>query len=49
MLDVLRDEWTYLKEVVRGKTAVDELSSLELNLTVVSILDEARRQVASSL
>ena len=34
----LRDEWTYLRHVVRGECAVDPLSSLELNLVVVEIL-----------
>jgi len=44
----LENEWTYLREVVRGKCAVDPLSSLEMNLIAVEILDEARRQVAGS-
>lgn len=38
----LRDEWTYLRYVVRGACPVDPLSSLETNLVVVSILDAAR-------
>lgn len=38
----LHDEWTYLRHVVRGRCAVDPLSSLETNLTVVRILDAAR-------
>lgn len=42
----LENEWTYLRKVVRGECAVDPLSSLELNLIAVEILDEARRQVA---
>jgi len=41
----LADEWTYLREVVRGQTPVDPLSSLEINLIAVEILDAARRQV----
>lgn len=39
----LRDEWTYLRKVVRGQCEVDPLSSLELNVIVAEILDEARR------
>lgn len=46
--DELRDEWTYLRKVVRGECAVDPLSSLELNLVTVEILDEARRQVRAA-
>lgn len=42
----LENEWTYLRKVVRGECAVDPLSSLELNVIVAEILDEARRQVA---
>ena len=42
----LNDEWTYLRHVVRGECAVDPLSSLELNLVVVEVLDAARAQVA---
>jgi len=41
----LENEWTYLRKVVRGECAVDPLSSLELNVIVAEILDEARRQV----
>lgn len=44
----LRDEWTYLKHVVRGQCDVDQLSSLEVNVIVAEILDEARRQVQST-
>ena len=44
--EALRDEWSYLRRVVRGEVPVDPLSSLELNVTAVAILDEARRQVA---
>jgi predicted dehydrogenase len=40
------NEWVYLRKVVRGECAVDPLSSLELNVIAVGILDEARRQVA---
>lgn len=39
----LADEWTYLRHVVRGECDVDQLSSLELNITVATILDTARR------
>lgn len=42
----LENEWTYLRHVVRGECEVDALSSLELNVIVAEILDEARRQVA---
>lgn len=41
----LKDEWTYLREVVRNRCAVDPLSGLELNLIAVEILDRARAQV----
>jgi len=37
------NEWTYLRQVVRGQCAVDQLSSLELNLIAVEILEAARR------
>jgi predicted dehydrogenase len=40
--DWLRDEWTYLRRVVRGECPVDPLSSLKNNLIVVRILDAAR-------
>lgn len=39
----LENEWVYLEKVVRGKTAVDPLSSIELNLICVETLDAARR------
>jgi predicted dehydrogenase len=39
----LRDEWTYLRQVVRGECQVDALSSLEMNVIVAEILEEARR------
>ncbi|MFN0135500.1 MAG: Gfo/Idh/MocA family protein [Phycisphaerae bacterium] len=42
----LEKEWTYLRDVVRGKCPVDPLSSLELNLIAVEILDAARRDAA---
>jgi predicted dehydrogenase len=38
----LRDEWTYLRCVVRGECPVDSLSSLENNVIVARILDAAR-------
>jgi predicted dehydrogenase len=41
----LRDEWVYLRRVVRGQCAVDPLSDLETNLIAVEILDAAREQV----
>jgi len=41
----LSDEWMYLKHVVRGQCAVDPLSSLEYNVIVAEILDQARSQV----
>jgi predicted dehydrogenase len=40
--DWLRDEWTYLRRVVRDECPVDPLSSLKSNLIVVRILDAAR-------
>jgi predicted dehydrogenase len=43
----LENEWTYLRKVVRGECAVDPLSSLELNVIAVDILDGARRAVAA--
>lgn len=44
----LKDEWTYLRRVVRGECPVDALSSLETNLIAVEILDEARRQIQAA-
>lgn len=38
----LKDEWTYLRHVVRGECEVDPLSSLEFNVIVAEILDAAR-------
>ena len=43
----LGDEWTYLREVVRGKTPIDPLLSLDTNLIVAEILDTARAQIAA--
>jgi len=43
----LENEWTYLRQVVRGECAVDPLSSLEMNVIAVDILDQARRAVAA--
>ncbi|MEA5615445.1 Gfo/Idh/MocA family protein [Nodularia spumigena] len=40
--DWLRDEWTYLRQVVRGQCPVDPLSSPENNVIVARILDAAR-------
>ncbi len=42
----LENEWTYLRNVVRGQCAVDPLSSLEINLIAVDILDQARQSAA---
>ncbi len=42
----LRDEWSYLRAVIRGECRVDPLSSLRTNVIVARILDDARRQVA---
>ncbi|MCE9618610.1 MAG: Gfo/Idh/MocA family oxidoreductase [Planctomycetes bacterium] len=44
----LQNEWVYLTNVVRGKTPVDPLSSLENNVIVVEILDAARAAVQRS-
>jgi len=41
------NEWVYLRRVVRGECAVDPLSSLEMNVIAVEILDAARMQAAS--
>jgi predicted dehydrogenase len=38
----LANEWTYLRQVVRGECEVDPLSSLEFNVIVAEILDAAR-------
>lgn len=43
--DHLKDEWVYLKQVVRGQCAIDPLSSLEFNVIVAEILDQARSQL----
>lgn len=40
--ELLRDEWTYLRAVVRGACEVDPLSSLEYNAIVAEILNGAR-------
>ena len=42
MPEHLKDEWVYLRKVVRGECAVDPLSALELNVIVAEILDKAR-------
>lgn len=39
----LENEWTYLRKVIRGECEVDPLSSLEYNVVVAEILDQARR------
>ncbi len=44
----LENEWTYLRHVVRGQCEVDPMSSLELNLIAVDILDRARQSAASA-
>lgn len=38
----LANEWTYLRQVIRGQCEVDPLSSLEFNVIVAEILDAAR-------
>jgi predicted dehydrogenase len=38
----LADEWTYLRQVVRGECPVDPLSGLEFNVVVAELLDAAR-------
>ncbi|MCP9874714.1 Gfo/Idh/MocA family protein [Synechococcus sp. Cruz CV-v-12] len=43
----LDNEWTYLRQVVRGNCPIDPLSSLELNLIAVEILDAARNAAAT--
>ena len=40
--DEQRNEWTYLRKVIRGECEVDPLSSIENNLIVCLILDAAR-------
>ncbi len=42
--DPYQNEWTYLRQVIRGECSIDPLSSLELNIAVAEILDEARDQ-----
>lgn len=42
----IENEWEYLRSVVRGKCTVDPLSSLEVNLVAVEILDAARAAAA---
>jgi predicted dehydrogenase len=44
----MQDEWTYLRCVVQGTCKVDPLSSLEYNVIVAEILDEARKQIAEA-
>ncbi len=46
MPEHLKDEWVYLRNVIRGQCAVDPLSSLELNVIVAEILDMARQSGA---
>jgi predicted dehydrogenase len=43
----LENTWIYFRKVVRGECAVDPMSSLEMNLVVVEILDAARHQVVA--
>ena len=45
--DHLKDEWTYLRLVVRGECEVDPLSSLAFNVIVADILDAARQSAIS--
>jgi predicted dehydrogenase len=44
----LENEWTYLTRVIRNQCEVDPLSSLEYNVIVAEILDEARRQIKAA-
>lgn len=44
----MENEWTYLRKVVRGECGVDPLSSLEMNVVVAEILDQARAAAAVS-
>ncbi len=44
----LENEWTYLRDVVRGDTTVDPLSGIDANVIVAEILDAARAQVAKA-
>jgi predicted dehydrogenase len=44
----LENEWTYLRSVVRGRCAVDPLSSLENNVIVAEILEDARRAAVAA-
>ncbi len=39
----LENEWTYLRNVVRGECEVDPLSSLKYNVIVAEVLDQARQ------
>lgn len=39
----LENEWTYLRRVIRGECEIDPMSSLEMNVIAVEILDAARR------
>jgi predicted dehydrogenase len=39
----MRDEWTYFRRVVRRESGVDPLSSLETNVIVADILEQAVR------
>ncbi|MBO6512890.1 MAG: Gfo/Idh/MocA family oxidoreductase, partial [Phycisphaerales bacterium] len=41
--DEQRNEWTYLRKVIRGECAIDPLSSIDNNLIVCLILDAARK------
>lgn len=38
----LKDEWTYLRHVIRNQCEIDPLSSLEMNVIVAEILGRAR-------
>jgi predicted dehydrogenase len=44
----LENEWTYLTRVIRNQCEVDPLSSLEYNVIVAEILDQARLQVKAA-
>ncbi len=44
----LDNEWTYLREVIRGKCPVDPLSGIENNIIVAEILEAARNWTRQS-
>lgn len=48
MPDGLQNEWVYLRRVVRGECEVDALSSIDLNVVVARILEQARMAASHS-